>query len=254
MTYWVAKNGQKQGPYSLEDLQRMLAGGSLAPTDLVWKDGMTQWAPMLQVVPAGPPPAATPAAAPPPAQGPAYWVARGGQKQGPYLVADLQRMLAVGALSPADFAWKEGMAQWVPLGQVVPATPPPAAVVSGAVFPPPMPPNLHWGLVWLFGALTAGIFIIVWLFIEASYVKKLDPHNNSTTLLIVGLVLLPLAGIFFIIALFGMRRSLLNYYNLTEPIGLRLSGAMTFFFGILYLQHHFSRIYEWKRTGVLFPQ
>lgn len=207
-----------------------------------------------------------------------YWIARNGQKMGPYSPEDVQGMLQSGGLTPADLAWKEGMAQWTPLAQVMTSgAPPPAAAPQYGAPPPasvppygyspqygaapvrptgfsPMPPDLHWGLVWLFGFLTAGIFIIVWLFMEASYVKKLDPQNNSMTMLIVGLVLFPLAGIFFLVALFGMRRSLLNYYNLTEPIGLRLSGGMTFFFGILYFQHHFSRICAWKRTGVLLPQ
>jgi hypothetical protein len=44
---------------------------------------------------------------------------------------------------------------------------------------------------------------------------------------------------------------MLNYYNSVEPINLQLSGAMTFFFGIFYLQYHMSRIARWKRTGVL---
>ena len=39
-----------------------------------------------------------------------------------------------------------------------------------------------------------------------------------------------------------------------EPINLRLSGVMTFFFNILYFQYHFTRIAEWKRTGMLSPQ
>ena len=39
-----------------------------------------------------------------------------------------------------------------------------------------------------------------------------------------------------------------------EPIGLRLSGALTFFLGVFYLQHHMTRIAKWKETGVLPPQ
>ena len=57
--------------------------------------------------------------------------------------------------------------------------------------------------------------------------------------------------IFAILAFFNMRASLVNYYNSVEPIGLRLSGVMTFFFNILYFQYHFSRIATWKQTGQL---
>jgi hypothetical protein len=51
-----------------------------------------------------------------------------------------------------------------------------------------------------------------------------------------------------------MRSDLEDYYNSVENINLRLSGVMTFFFAILYFQHHFSRIAKWKKTGVLDPQ
>jgi hypothetical protein len=57
-----------------------------------------------------------------------------------------------------------------------------------------------------------------------------------------------------ILANFQMRDSMVNYYNRAEPIGLRMSGAMTFFFGTFYIQHHLSRIAKWKLTGVLEPQ
>jgi len=56
------------------------------------------------------------------------------------------------------------------------------------------------------------------------------------------------------VAIFKARSLLLEYYNTVEPINLRLSGVMTFFFNILYFQYHFTRIAEWKRTGMLSPQ
>jgi hypothetical protein len=46
---------------------------------------------------------------------------------------------------------------------------------------------------------------------------------------------------------------MLRYYNSTEPINLRLSAVMTFFFNTLYFQYHMSRIADWKRTGYLRP-
>jgi hypothetical protein len=52
-------------------------------------------------------------------------------------------------------------------------------------------------------------------------------------------------------AFFRMRRGLLDYYNSEEPIQLKLSGVMTFFFSIYYLQYHLRRIATWKKTGQL---
>jgi len=65
----------------------------------------------------------------------------------------------------------------------------------------------------------------------------------------------PLAGIislgtlvFLIVYRFSMRNSLEQHFNGPEPLGLRLGGVMTFFFGGLYFQYHFNRINEIKQT------
>lgn len=43
--YFVGKNGQQTGPFSVEQLREMAANGQLLGTDLVWKDGMSGWEP-----------------------------------------------------------------------------------------------------------------------------------------------------------------------------------------------------------------
>ena len=41
---WFFSNaGQRQGPVSAEHLKQLAAAGQLLPSDLVWKEGMTQW-------------------------------------------------------------------------------------------------------------------------------------------------------------------------------------------------------------------
>jgi hypothetical protein len=67
--------------------------------------------------------------------------------------------------------------------------------------------------------------------------------------------LLVITGIVLhLMAVFQMRSSLEDYYNTVEPINLRLSGVMTFFFAVYYFQYHFTRIANWKKTGYLQPQ
>ncbi len=61
-------------------------------------------------------------------------------------------------------------------------------------------------------------------------------------------------SVLFVVAVFQIRSAMVNHYTTVEPIGLKMSGAMTFFFNILYIQHHYTRIATWKRTGVLQPQ
>lgn len=43
-----------------------------------------------------------------------------GQQQGPVAEEELRRMVATGALAPDTLVWREGMAEWQPMGNVVP--------------------------------------------------------------------------------------------------------------------------------------
>jgi hypothetical protein len=148
-----------------------------------------------------------------------------------------------------------------------------------------MPPNMHWALVLVLAWITGGIFGLIWFFNQAGYVKKIDPTSRARKFLVLYLlcilaviaaVILSAAGaammesaslamvgsvvsflgsiaamVFALAAVFGMRRSMIDYFNTVEPIGLRLSGVMTFFFNMLYFQYHMSRIAQWKQTGTL---
>lgn len=40
-----AHDGKQLGPVSSEELRRLAASGQLQPTDLIWKNGMANWAP-----------------------------------------------------------------------------------------------------------------------------------------------------------------------------------------------------------------
>jgi len=55
----------------------------------------------------------------------------------------------------------------------------------------------------------------------------------------------------YIIGLFSIKLAMEQYYNSTENIGLRLSGAMTFFFNVIYFQYHINSLACRKRMGLL---
>jgi len=153
-----------------------------------------------------------------------------------------------------------------------------------------VPPSLHWFAVLALGVITVGFFPMVWVLVQSSWTRKITPKSMARGFLIVYVILCLLAlgiafigcvgvlseygvteasmeavraflgfsflvssiGIvFFYLGVFTMRRTLLNYYNSVEPIGLRLGAGMTFFFNILYIQYHLTRIANYKRTGVL---
>ncbi len=224
----------------------------------------------------------------------AYYVLRGQQQYGPYSLDDLRRYYAQGNLAASDLVRSEESAQWVPLPQVLSAPAPmmpPPPIVPGMATPPviapgigaaPLPPNLHWALVLLLGLLTCGLFALYWAFRQAAWVKRIVPRCNAIIMYSLYVILLFLsmavslgqffagratlgaeslswlfqigAMVAFWIGAFNIRSCLLEYYNQVEPIGLRLSPIMTFFFSTLYFQYHMSRIFQWKTTGVLTPQ
>jgi hypothetical protein len=222
-----------------------------------------------------------------------YHVSRNGQNYGPYTLEDLQRYVASGNVLVTDLARSEEMAEWLPVSQVLGGTAPAAGVVPAAGYgggypgaPPaypsgamiyPDPPSLHWALVLVIGIFTCGLFSIVWMFVQAAWMRKVNPRSNALFFYIAytvayygGLSLriflifsggmahafLPLAGLTGVLSLvlvelafFDMRRSMEEHFNGPEPVGLSLSGVMTFFFGPLYFQYHMTRINELKRMA-----
>lgn len=207
-----------------------------------------------------------------------YTIKRGEQQYGPYSLAELQRYVASGNILLTDLCRSEGMADWVPVSQVigtipVPSAAPqaPVAAAPGTVYPDP--PSLHWALVLLLAFVTCGIFSWVWMFVQASWMKKVLPTTKVMTyygiaiaLYCVGIVITlssgvspgqeanPLGGLFnlagavlFIVGAFAMKSSMEEHFNTAERIGLQLSGVMTFFFNVLYFQYHFTQIVEMKK-------
>ncbi|GEM_PF-5773859 len=70
LEFSVAVNGSQQGSCTLEQVARMLARGSLPPGSLCRYEGLAQWTPVEQVVPAAEAPAPLPPAASPVARTP----------------------------------------------------------------------------------------------------------------------------------------------------------------------------------------
>ncbi len=170
-----------------------------------------------------------------------------------------------------------GMAAAYPPAHFPPQGFPPAGVLPNAASP--MPPQMHWAVVLILSFVTGGLAGLIWAFKEAGFVKKIDPASKATTMLGASLACMGLQVVLYfatfgsprsaatlsglmmllnlaivvtvLMAVFGMRKSIVRYYNTVEPIQLVLSGVMTFFFSILYFQYHFSRIVQWKTTGRL---
>ncbi len=227
MNYYISRGGQQYGPYTLSDLRRYLSEGSIVVSDLARSEDSQTWVPVMQILGRGSPPAVR--TAPP--------------------------------IQPGST---------------------PVAPLSPGALAAPLPPELHWALVLLFTMVTCGLFGIVWALVQAGWVKKIVPRSNALLMygMYVAFLLLGTAVSFagalggpeaiqavmvswlftlaalvcLLVGAFNIRSCLLEYYNSVEPIGLRLSAVMTFFFNTLYFQYHMSRIHRWKTTGVLTPQ
>ncbi len=50
MKYYIQRQLSEYGPYTLADLQRYVAQGSILMTDLARSEGMTDWVPVSQVI------------------------------------------------------------------------------------------------------------------------------------------------------------------------------------------------------------
>ena len=245
MKYYIQRQLNEYGPYTLADLQRYVAQGNILRTDLTRSEGMTDWVPVSQVLGNIPVPVPTPAMPP--------------QGVPPYGGSQMYGM-------PGAGYGGTGIAYGAP----------PAASFANA----PVPPDFHWALVLVIGIFTCGLFFWGWAFVEAVYVRKIKPASKGLVLVIISCVVFFTGGfingylritnpgepaywggpftliswILWIVAAFQMSDDLEEYYNSVEPIHLRLNGVMTFFFALFYFQHHFSRIAQWKRTGMLQPQ
>jgi hypothetical protein len=68
MQIHIARNGQPMGPFSLEEINRQLAAGTLSVSDQAWYEGAAGWAPLSTVpgVSSSRPPSGT-SPSPPPA-------------------------------------------------------------------------------------------------------------------------------------------------------------------------------------------
>jgi GYF domain 2 len=216
-----------------------------------------------------------------------YQVLRNGQTYGPYTLEDLQRYVASGNVLPTDMAKGSDMPDWVPVSQVLggavaqapahvatPAYPQP----TGAVYPDP--PNLHWALELLLGFVTCYIFVVVWNLVIAAWANRVQPASKALMFYIIATVLILInAGsswgiiiaishnpgvppqphllgnlvglatwIMRLIARFTLRDTLEQHFNGPEPMGLRLSAVMTFFFGGIYFQYKLNEINQLKQS------
>ncbi len=260
MQYQVSRNGQMYGPYTLEDLQRYLQTGNVLPTDLAKSEEMTDWLPVAQILGISAQPMNAGGSG---AQG------FGGQGFG---------VQGFGAQTGAQIGgYVPGMAGAPVVGVFAGAFPDPPNLNWGLVLLFDVLTCGIFQMVW-------NIMMAAWFRRVSGNAKVLTYYIVSAVLLLVqgiaaqavgfiagsfgagrynggtvnagphaallGLYGLLVLGTWIIrlVARFTFRAELEKHYNGPEPLGLRLSGVMTFFFGGIYFQYHLNRINEMKQA------
>jgi len=218
-----------------------------------------------------------------------YRIARDGQTFGPYTEDEVRQYLASGNLVEGDLACLDGMNKWQPLIKLLPKKkkekPPKKSLLdpAGLRASIPSPPDMPWVMAAALAFFTSFTFLVAWDVVEAAWLYRVEKRSRAiwyyalaalffllnarafytkikhidifgpfsyathATYLTLGLVVM------IFIARFSMRASLLQHFNTTEPIGLRLSWFWTLIFGGLYFQFHFNRINELKRSLTTTP-
>ena len=237
MKYYIQRQLNEYGPYTLADLQRYIAQGNIQLSDLTRSEGMTDWVPVSQVignipipVPNQPGPGAVPygGGAVYGGAGVAYGTGSGMQAAGTGPV-------------PPDFHWA-------------------LVLVIGLVTC-----GLFWWAWWIVEAVfirklksdRKGLLFVILsfaLYFTGGFLNGIMRAMNPGETVYLGAPFSLIGFVLFVIAEFQMKNDLEEYYNSEEPINLRLHGGLTFFFAVWYFQHHLSRIAQWKKSGVLQPQ
>ena len=143
--------------------------------------------------------------------------------------------------------------------------------------PRPSPPRLHWGWVLALDILTRGFFGVVWLIVQANWVRKVRGESIAFVLAIVHMLFYPgLFAMAFTAGMMGATQGIASSHSddssrcshgdsvvggdsfhvalrtFTGPIDIPLGGVMTFFFGRLYFQyflHDYETGYGGKRAA-----
>jgi hypothetical protein len=111
--WFIARDRNKFGPYSSEQMKEMANAHQLLPSDMTLEEGTAKWVPASQI------PAFFPAtASAPPPEPPEWYFTNNGDQSGPVTWTHLRQLAASGQVQPTDMLWKAGMPSWVAAGTI----------------------------------------------------------------------------------------------------------------------------------------
>ncbi len=209
MNYFITRDGQQYGPYTIADLQRYVASGHILLTDSAHREGTSELLPVSQIVGAAIP-------VPPPqiAGGPVLNASI--YPDPPNLHWGLVLLFSLLSCGLFSSAWNLVQAAW--MKKVAPQ--------STALY--------------YYVASICVLAAVLFTSFEAAFA-----HSSNSIAGAMNLVY----AILTLVGRFSLRSSLEQHYNVVEPMGLSLGPIMTFFFGDIYFQYHFNQIMRRKYAG-----
>jgi hypothetical protein len=241
MHYHVSRNGQTYGPYTLEDLQRYVASGNVLPTDLAKTDEMTDWVAVSEILAGSAVPVtafSTPGYANPtyvdPAYNPGAALAASPYPDAPNLHWGLVLLFAVLTCSLFTVIWDLVISLW--LKKIKPDS---KAYVWNIVVLVLLVVRMFLGMAMVGSALRGSMMNPNHITVGAGF------YGIAALLWLLGLAMV----VCYIVGAFVKRADLLEHFNTVEPIGLQLSGVMTFFFAPFYFQYHLNKINAMKQAA-----
>jgi hypothetical protein len=212
MNYFIQRDEQKYGPYTLADLQRYAASGDVALSDLAISDASSVPVPVSQIIGTIAVPPVFVAATPPlafadpfPKPPNLHWT-----------LVLLFVVLTCGFFLPI---WEFVLAIWIKR----------AEPQSKSLY-------IYIGAL-IVGAIYVGSGLVNW----AMGTQSLVTGVSELLYIIVALA-----------ARFTFSSEMEKHYNEADPMALELNNVMTFFFGGIYFQYHINDIYKRKQADRLY--
>jgi GYF domain 2 len=211
MNYFITRDGQQYGPYTLADLQRYVASGHILLTDLARSEEMSEPLTVSQIIGATIPASQAQISTSPVVNAAMY-------PDPPNLHWGLVLLFSLLSCGLFSSAWNLVQAAW--MKKVAPQST-------------------------AFYYYVAAICVLAATFYTGFQVV----HTHSSHSIAGAMNLL--YAILTLIGRFSLRSSLEQHYNSVEPVGLSLGVVMTFFFGDIYFQYHLNDIMRRKYAGRL---
>jgi len=211
MNYFITRDGQQYGPYTLADLQRYVASGHILLTDLARSEEMSEPLTVSQIIGATIPASQAQISTSPVVNAAMY-------PDPPNLHWGLVLLFSLLSCGLFSSAWNLVQAAW--MKKVAPQST-------------------------AFYYYVAAICVLAATFYTGFQVV----HTHSSHSIAGAMNLL--YAILTLIGRFSLRSSLEQHYNSVEPMGLSLGVVMTFFFGDIYFQYHLNDIMRRKYAGRL---